>query len=101
MSTRVSWYSVGYFEDIIAIFGWNWSQSTPKSIQQQKRTFFEKIIHNFCSNNEHFCRIEIPLTWALKQKGIHTAFWGKRRMKLVEFRTKVSKVPIFLNFRQH
>ena len=38
----VSWYPVGCFEDI----GWNWSQSTPKSIQQQqqqKRTFFDKL----------------------------------------------------------
>ena len=43
VSTRVSWYPVGYFEDIIAIFGWNWSQSTPKSIQQQKRTFFDNL----------------------------------------------------------
>ena len=41
------------------------------------------------------------MTRALKQKGIHNAIWGKRRMKLVEFTTKVSKVPIFLNFRQH
>ena len=39
----VSWYPVGCFEDIIAIFGWNWSQSTPKSIQRQKRTFFDKL----------------------------------------------------------
>ena len=31
------------FEDIFAIFGWNWSLSTPKSIQQQKRTFFDKL----------------------------------------------------------
>ena len=41
------------------------------------------------------------MTRALKQKGIHNAIWGKRRMKLVEFTTKVSKVPIFLKFRQH
>ena len=43
MSTRMSWYPVGYFENKIAVFSWNWSQSTPKSIQQQKRTFFDQV----------------------------------------------------------
>ena len=30
---------------------------------------------------------------SVETKGIHNAIWGKRRMKLVEFTTKVSKFP--------
>ena len=50
----VSWCPVGCFEDIIAIFGWNWSQSTPKSIQQQKRTFFDKLFLIFVQTMKIF-----------------------------------------------
>ena len=73
----------------------------PKVHSTTKTHVFWQIILNFCSNHEHFCGIELPLTRALKQKDIQNAIWGKRRLKLVEFTKKVSKVPIFLNFRQH